>query len=71
MQDSSCRQAESAALGVKPNLKIDESRITAEESGRLTFDLTNDGLWPVGEYEVELFLNGEEEPARTLEFEVQ
>jgi hypothetical protein len=57
--------------GVKPNLEIDESRITADESGQLTFDLTNDGPWPVGEYEVELFLNGEEEPSRTLEFEVR
>ena len=51
--------------------KIDESRITADESGQLTFDLTNDGPWPVGEYEVDLFLNDGEEPERTLEFEVQ
>ena len=57
--------------GVKPNLKIDESRITADESGQLTFDLTNDGPWPVGEYEVDLFLNDDEDPERTLEFKVQ
>jgi hypothetical protein len=57
--------------GVKPNLKIDESRITADGSGQLTFDLTNDGPWPVGEYKVDLFLNDDEEPARTLEFEAQ
>ena len=57
--------------GVKPNLKIDESRITADESGQLTFDLTNDGPWPVGEYKVDLFLNDAEEPARTLAFKVQ
>ena len=57
--------------GVKPNLKIDESRISADESGQLTFDLTNEGPWPVGEYKVELFLNDEEEAARTLEFEVR
>jgi hypothetical protein len=57
--------------GVKPNLKIDESSITADESGQLTFDLTNDGPWPVGEYKVDLFLNDDEEPARTLEFKVQ
>src|SRR3712207_5842813 len=57
--------------GVKPNIKIDESRITADESGQLTFDLTNEGPWPVGEYKVELFLNDGEEPARTLEFKVQ
>ena len=57
--------------GVKPNLKIDESRITADESGQLTFDLTNDGPWPVGDYKADLFLNDDEEPARTLEFKVQ
>ena len=57
--------------GVKPNLKIDESRITADGSGQLTFDLSNDGPWPVGQYKVDLFLNDEEEPARTLEFKVQ
>jgi hypothetical protein len=57
--------------GVKPNLKIDESRITADGSGQLTFDLTNDGPWPVGEYKVDLFLNDDQEPARTLEFKVQ
>src|SRR5687768_18218751 len=39
--------------GVKPNLKIDESRITADGSGQLAFDLTNDGPWPVGEYRSE------------------
>jgi hypothetical protein len=57
--------------GVKPNLKIDESRITAEESTQITFDLSNDGPWPVGEYKVDLFLDEGEEPARTLEFEVR
>jgi hypothetical protein len=57
--------------GVKPNLKIDESRITADGSGQLTFDLTNEGPWPMGKYKVDLFLNDDEEPARTLEFEVQ
>ena len=57
--------------GVKPNFEIDESRITADGSGELTFDLTNDGPWPVGEYRVDLFLNGQQEPARTLEFKVK
>ena len=57
--------------GVKPNLKIDESRMTADESGKRTFDLTNDGPWAVGGYKVDLFLNDDEEPARTLEFKVQ
>ena len=57
--------------GVKPNLKIDESRITADESGQLIFDLTNDGPWPVGQYKADLFLNEDKEPARTLEFKVR
>jgi hypothetical protein len=57
--------------GVKPNLKIDESRITTDGSGKLIFDLTNEGPWPVGEYKVDLFLNDDKEPARTLEFEVR
>ena len=56
--------------GANPNTKIDETSITSG-SGQLQFNLTNDGPWPVGEYEVDLFLNDEEEPARTLEFEVQ
>ncbi len=57
--------------GVKSNLKIDESHVSADESGQLTFDLTNDGPWPVGDYKADLFLNDDEEPARTLEFKVQ
>ena len=57
--------------GVKPNLKIGESRIITDQSGQITFDLTNDGPWPVGQYKVDLFLNDDEEPARTLEFKVQ
>jgi hypothetical protein len=56
--------------GEKPNLKIDEVSTTGG-SGQLTFDLTNDGPWPGGEYKVDLFLNDEKEPTRTLEFEVQ
>ncbi len=57
--------------GVKPNLKIDESRITTDESGQLTFDLTNDGPWPIGQYKADIFLNADKEPARTLEFKVR
>jgi hypothetical protein len=56
--------------GVEPNTKIDEVS-TTQGSGQLVFDLTNDGPWPVGEYKVDLFLNDEQEPARTLEFKVQ
>lgn len=56
--------------GADPNTKIDEVS-TTQGSGQLVFDLTNDGPWPVGKYKVDLFLNDEQEPARTLEFEVQ
>jgi len=52
----------------EPNLLIDE--VTLETgSGQAIFDLANDGLWPSGQYKVELFLDGE--PDRTLDFIVQ
>ncbi len=47
---------------------IDEATLTTG-SGRLTFDLTNDSLWPAGNYKVDLYLNGALE--RTLEFSVE
>jgi hypothetical protein len=56
--------------GVKPDTKIKETSATGR-SGQLQFSLTNDGSWPVGEYKVELFLNDQEKPARTLAFKVQ
>jgi hypothetical protein len=56
--------------GVKPDTKIKETSATGG-SGQLQFSLTNDGSWPVGEYKVELFLNDQEKPARTLAFKVQ
>lgn len=58
------------AEGAKPNTKIDEVSTTGE-SGQIKFDLKNNGPWPVGKYKVDLFLNDEEEPTRTLEFQVQ
>lgn len=57
--------------GQKPNLTIDEANTSVDGGGTLTFDLTNEGPWPVGQYRVDLFLNDDEEPARTLEFAVQ
>ena len=54
--------------GEQPNTFIDEAELTTG-SGLLHFELGNDGLWPVGKYKVDLFLNGE--LGRTLEFEVQ
>jgi hypothetical protein len=56
--------------GADPDTKIDETSTTGG-SGQLTFNLTNDGSWPVGEYKVDLFLNDAQEPTRTLEFEVR
>jgi hypothetical protein len=46
------------AEGVDPDFKIDESELTSGD-GTLTFNLTNNQLWPVGNYKVDLYLNGE------------
>ena len=56
--------------GANPNTKIDEASTTSG-SGQIQFNLTNDGPWPAGEYKVDLFLNDEQEPTRTLKFKVQ
>jgi len=56
------------AEGVDANFKIDESELTSG-SATLTFNLSNNGLWPIGKYKVDLYLNDELE--RTLEFEVR
>jgi hypothetical protein len=57
--------------GQKPNLTIDRASTEVDGGGTLTFDLTNEGPWPVGKYKVDLVLNDDEEPARTLEFTVR
>jgi hypothetical protein len=56
--------------GTKPDTKIDEANTTSG-SGQLQFNLTNDGLWPSGDYKVDLFLNDAKDPAKTLKFKVQ
>lgn len=56
------------AEGVDPNFVIDEAELTSG-SGVLQFDLSNDKLWPVGKYKVDLYLNNELN--RSLDFEVQ
>ena len=56
------------AEGVDPNFLIDETELTSG-SGSLYFELSNTNLWPVGNYKVDLYLNGELD--RTLEFEVK
>ncbi|MBK8988901.1 MAG: serine protease [Chloroflexi bacterium] len=56
-----------AVTGADPNTILDDVELT-NGSGVLTFDLTNNGPWPAGDYQVELFLNGES--ARVLPFRV-
>ena len=56
------------ADGTDPNLVIDEVEVTAG-SGSVNFNLTNDKLWPVGTYKVDLYLNDELD--RTLDFTVE
>jgi hypothetical protein len=51
----------------EPNLKLDETELTTG-SGLVTFNLTNDKLWPLGKYKVEIFLN--DKSVKTLEFTV-
>ena len=61
------------AENIEPNFKIDEVTYTVPQSGNVmvTFNLSNDLLWPRGRYEVEIYLNDATKPARTLTFEVQ
>lgn len=55
------------ADGVEPNYQLDEKEVTG--GGDFYFSLSNDQLWPVGAYKVDLYLN--EELGRTLEFTVE
>lgn len=57
-----------SAEGTDPNFKIDEVTTTTGD-GTVPFTLTNDNLWPVGKYKVELFIN--DVLKQTLNFEVQ
>jgi hypothetical protein len=57
-----------SAEGTDPNFVIDETSLTSG-SAPLTFSLTNDGLWPVGGYKVDIYLN--DELTNTLAFTVQ
>lgn len=54
--------------GTDPGLVIDEVE-TAAGSGVAFFTLTNDGPWPPGSYQVDIYLNGELDT--TLEFSVE
>lgn len=54
---------------VDPNYLIDEVEQAFTGPNTLTFDLVNDAAWPVGDYKVDLSLNGE--PSQSLTFRVQ
>jgi hypothetical protein len=56
------------ADGVDQNHVINESNYTSGD-GTVHFDLSNDNLWPVGSYKVDVYLNGKLD--RSLTFEVQ
>jgi hypothetical protein len=55
------------AEGADPNSELYQAKY--EGGGKITFDLSNDNLWPVGTYKVELYLNDKLD--RTLEFSVE
>ena len=57
------------AEGVDPGYLIDEVELTTDGNNTFTFDLSNDSLWPVGTYKVEIYMNGDLE--KTLDFSVQ
>ena len=55
------------AEGTAKNTKIDEAEFTSGD--KITFNLANDQLWPVGTYKVEIYLN--DKLNQTLEFSVE
>lgn len=57
------------AEGETPNTKIDEAELTADSNTVFTFNLSNDNLWPVGKYKVDLYMNDKLD--RTVEFTVK
>lgn len=54
--------------GADPNQVLAQTEFTSG-SGTVTFNLTNDQLWPPGKYRVEIYLN--EKLDKTVDFEVQ
>ena len=57
------------AEGTEPNLVLNETEITSGDA-LIHFQLENtDYLWPIGQYKVEIYLNGTLD--QTLTFEVQ
>ena len=56
------------AQDTEPNLVITETEFITG-SGLINFNLSNDNLWPIGKYKVDIYMNGN--LAKTVEFEVQ
>jgi len=56
------------AEDVDPDFVIDEVSTTMSD-GTVPFILSNDNLWPIGKYKVDIYLN--DELNQTLDFEVQ
>lgn len=54
--------------GYDGEMYLDETVLTSGD-GKLTFQLSNSNLWPIGRYKVDLYLNDTLD--RTLEFEVR
>ena len=45
------------AEGVDPNYTIMEKEMISDGNDTFTFSLSNDNLWPVGKYRVDIYLN--------------
>jgi len=56
------------AEDTQPNLVINETEFVSG-SGQIHFELSNNILWPIGTYKVDIYLN--DQLAKTLEFEVR
>ena len=56
------------AEGVEANYQIEETEFTSGD-GLIHFELSNDSLWPAGQYKVDIYLN--DTLAKTLTFDVQ
>ena len=58
-----------AVDGEDPNTEINTTDATVGTLDSFVFNLSNDGLWPPGQYKVDIYLNDELD--QTLEFSVQ
>ena len=58
------------AAGLKAETKVvTASYTTTESQNKVRFNASPDGLWPVGKYRIDIFLDGK--PAKSLEFEIE